>query len=842
MNLPNSLFEDFPIEFKEINPEDFPLFEVENNREKIIIEPDNRGYINDTFQEKIDLRHKNTVVVNAAVGQGKSTAIINTIGKYYRNHPNTIIIVASPFVSLVEQYCNDIHVKAEIPEEQIYNYGLIGRNSTIDYKQRRIHVITANTLLGNPGEDAFRNSDKKRQYLNGLISHCEENHLEVVFVYDEIHDAIQNFKEEYIFSLWKWKNVILKNYILSATYNEASKVVIEYLAELTDKKIQIIESKRVVFPEKQSKLYLHYSPAFSFQSSNPELERLVKDLIDKDKQIDILSFSKKLAKEIINDEEGIGKLLKDKFGELNDCTSELNYNQRLENAAPTNRFDNTMCNVGTNFKTGVSIEKDNHAFIIILPSRSTRMEFANQNGIFSGGINSIIQALARQRTPGEIHILLPNPDKFVYDSLLRAGMSETQIGAFKQQYDVIMHHDARSKNKVEYFKLDSQDELISTFYQTELYGNVVDEVTYMENKDRDSLAPLRYPPYKLFKLSIGEDYLASYYGFFGKDVSAYLTYCAITNQFVNCKLAEVSYKPTLYFKEGKIQKRLWFYFKTYFEDYRQIKRFTTFNHFYNEVRARFFSTFKLILKSENSSDVIKPYHKLFESQLLLFCAKEYFGRGYHYWNRNFDITSDIEFSRSTYFLSCIAIAETLKDEEPDYSEELNNKIQAYKNLGKLRDKLIDKVATQSRGNTQYNYLPVKPIEGLLTQEEKDLLIDTASILIEFDDLIKNDVFNFRRNLLEADESAKPIDKQIESIYRRLVEDFFELTPLENYPIVTINGERVKVKPIAQNKELPNPEKVVDTLRIDPLIVFANEYYGSFETYQSMINSALAESN
>ena len=37
MNLPNSHFTGFSIEFKEINPEDFPRFEVQNNREKITL-------------------------------------------------------------------------------------------------------------------------------------------------------------------------------------------------------------------------------------------------------------------------------------------------------------------------------------------------------------------------------------------------------------------------------------------------------------------------------------------------------------------------------------------------------------------------------------------------------------------------------------------------------------------------------------------------------------------------------------------------------------------------------------------------------------------------------------
>ena len=115
MNLPNSYFEGFPIEFKEINPEDFPGFEIENDSKKVIIEPNDGGYISDAFQAEIDLRSKNTVVVNAAVGQGKSTAIIRTIGKYYHEHPDTLIIVATPFVSLVEQYCNDIKSKLELP-------------------------------------------------------------------------------------------------------------------------------------------------------------------------------------------------------------------------------------------------------------------------------------------------------------------------------------------------------------------------------------------------------------------------------------------------------------------------------------------------------------------------------------------------------------------------------------------------------------------------------------------------------------------------------------------------------------------------------------------------------
>ena len=84
-----------------------------------------------------------------------------------------------------------------------------------------------------------------------MISNCKAQNKKVVFIYDEIHDTIHNFRQELIFNLWKWKNVIHKNFVISATFNEASKIVIEYLAELTDRKIQIIESERVRNPEKQ---------------------------------------------------------------------------------------------------------------------------------------------------------------------------------------------------------------------------------------------------------------------------------------------------------------------------------------------------------------------------------------------------------------------------------------------------------------------------------------------------------------------------------------------------------------------------------------------------------------
>lgn len=338
MELPNLHFEDFPIEFKEINPSDFKTIESLDTEmitsssdvfvvdEKIEIEADENGFINENLQSNIDITQKNTVVINASVGSGKSYAIIQTIKRYYNSDDQYLIIVATPLVSLVEQYVNDIHTDAQVPLDGIYNYVHLGRDFNIDYKTRKVQVITVNLLLGNPGEDKLTNT--KRSYINNLIQKCKNEDIKVVFIYDEIHDAIQNFKEEYIFNLWKWKDVIHKNFIISATFNEASKVVIEYLAELTDNKIQIIESRRLAIPEKQSELHLHYNPENRLDHTNKVLEKVVTDVLSRNKNIDILCFSKSLAENIIGDTIGIGQNLKDRFGEINVCTTALKSKNR----------------------------------------------------------------------------------------------------------------------------------------------------------------------------------------------------------------------------------------------------------------------------------------------------------------------------------------------------------------------------------------------------------------------------------------------------------------------------------------------------------------------------------
>ena len=59
ISFPLAEFENFPIEYKEINPKDFPNFIVKEDK-KFIIEPNDEGYITEELIENIEYKRHNT--------------------------------------------------------------------------------------------------------------------------------------------------------------------------------------------------------------------------------------------------------------------------------------------------------------------------------------------------------------------------------------------------------------------------------------------------------------------------------------------------------------------------------------------------------------------------------------------------------------------------------------------------------------------------------------------------------------------------------------------------------------------------------------------------------------
>jgi len=806
MNLPNIHFQNFSIEFKEINPSDFPNNTIENNGEKIIISPDERGYITEELLNSIDKESSNTLVINAAVGQGKTTAIIKALKSFYDNTvEDYLIIVASPFVSLVEQYSNEIQ-KEGIPKEDIYRYEYIGEHPDITYLDKKVHIITVNGILGNPGDDAFINSEAKRAYLNNLSSNCKSQNKKVVLIMDEIHDAIHNFTQEYIFNLWKWKEVLHKNIILSATYNEASKVVIEYLAELTDNRIKIIESERIIIPENQSELFLHFNPAMHFSNTNTGIMSVVQDVITRGKDIDILCYSKNLVDTIVKEkEEGIGGILYSKYEEINKCTSELVFNNRIgrleTDEEDTSRFNNDKCNVGTNFKTGISITKRNHAFVIILPPKGSKLPFSSASGIFSDGINSIIQALARQRKRGgEIHLVLPPPEKFNYDSLPFEGVKKDKFIEF---YDLVCDT-KQVEYKVKYIAYNTQKSIVEDFFNNTLIENLSSEIELVLNTDRVNKPTLKMPDIKSYLLNKGEKYLANTHKFFGKDLSSYITYCAIANQFINCRLTGYSSKYPLFFRDEEYQITLDFFFENHYldEDKYIVYNQSSDMYRYLELKNDLFDNYKLFkLKPDNTRVPIqKDKSKEFEIQLLGFLHR----RLHSTFNSNFFNGAelfDYQYTRGDYFINCVAIAEDLDLDSLEGDEELTRRVKAYKSLGYFRRKLIDSKQSSTNSTRGYfEYILNKPNDDFVTSQ------DTTRFNEMIDYLINRDYF-ISRNIFEFKQRFKPtftFRLKVKSLYTKLIEDFLEV---EDYRLSS--GRREKVKLVNLTKELPNPNDTID---------------------------------
>ena len=621
----NEHFNEEPIDYFKIFPEDLLdyapggfdgedariNYESELSRiTKDLIEPNEDGKVYDSLRRKLNLQTKNTSVINIGVGQGKTYTILKIVEEYFKIDADAYVIIAVPYVSLVDQYVKEL-IENGIPESDIYRYDwldpIFGELSTLtEHLKRRVHVVTANCLLGNAGENAVINSKIKRNYLqrfpaaltnkiykyDGVVITEQEinerldwysdilplnsgedlsaiykeffdpskvsyeiSSKKVILIFDELHDAIHNFTDTNILNLHHWKHILHKIFLLSATFDDSSLVVINQLSELIDRKIHILESERKAIIEKQSDLYIHFDDNYSYEGNNPTVLQIVKKAIEDEKTIDILLYSKKLAKKLYNGE--VGDLLRTySNGQVKLCASELIVNQRATRDEPKNRYDSSKINIGTNFKTGININKDNHCFIIIMPSKSAKMPFENLYGIFSNGYLDIVQALARQRKKGEIHVVTMFHENLDENSL-PGNWSVTQKSAFMNEYRNAQNRTERTQNLSidECHQLDAEDIIKHTFLN--------DQSKLIKDKYNEILRPniihglntaLDFIRHKQkFRTEKGKIVLSKN-RFFGEDISGNLTINAFTNQFINCRLAG-TYGGVLFFDDGDFEEK-----------------------------------------------------------------------------------------------------------------------------------------------------------------------------------------------------------------------------------------------------------------------------------------------
>lgn len=787
MDFDNSLFEDTPIEFKEINHTDFDskLYKVEP---KEIVEPNDEGFLSDNLIPILtkDLHKKNTTVINAGVGQGKTTAIIEVI-KEFANNKDYIVVIAVPFKSLIEQY-EEVCVKNDISKHRIFN--LLEIDKYFDNKEKEVksewgslyseeevinkfnirnfdvHILTVNALLGNSVESLFQ-AREKTEYFNRLLGYCEKTDKKLVFVFDEIHASIHNFKEEFIYKLWNYHGLVHKNYIVSATYNEASKEVIKYLSEFTDNTIKIIESTRLPVKERQSDLFLNFYIDRNIEKDETLFE-LIEELLDRDKKFDILVYSKKLVQKLTSSKNKIGKLFKSREVEIN-----KSINDPFSHDDGSIGYDKEKINIGTKFSTGISIEHEEHTYIVIFP-KDLNVEFIDNKGIFTMGSNTIIQALARQRKKGEIHLFMPPPID-VNEDTLPISYTENQKNTI---LDVFKEGKKYGEKTIDYSYINGQGlELDKTY--NKLYREVEPAIEKIETADRDTkLNRLQFPTKEIFNLDKGEIHLVR--GFFGGDLPAYILWASLTNQFLNCRLKDINFIKKIYLNTPRQYEQLEKIVEDILYDIEVIEE----NYFYNHLKP--FEKLKLFKNFIFSIIVILDKKKLGASEkvkVLLDILKIIL------FNSKYTTKTEVF---QLYLKSCVMSSIKAKDLKI-MSESKLHIVNAYKKWKHLVDVIELNIETYKK----HNYIDKQAKKAFSAEYKAISFQNDIKYLLSNDILLSTGIFPIKNTF----EKERLPSKKMNTIYNLTINLFFS----KKKETIRINNVKTGVHLVKSKKveNLPN---------------------------------------
>ena len=802
------------IEYKELKVDDFANFEVRRD----FLDIGNK-YLSEIANDYIDLNESNTVVINSSVGQGKSIYAVDIARNYYLqkneagNYMYTIIF-AVPYKTLVEQYIEKITKKISETgnEVNIPDYAKLVPGNEDNFNQindvrnaitSRMHVITVNCLLANPGEDAIEQSFVKRDYLKGIIKRCINKKRKVIIIFDEIHDAIHNFKQEFIFYLWRFKTnkILHKTFILSATFNEASKVVIKYIAELTEKKLQIIETSRIQQKDNLSNLHIHLTKNSLYGGYNfdtPEFVDLFSKIINRHQNLNILSFSQTLCNKIASGENGkdIREALLSKYRNINICIAEENHPSKSErrNIPSAIRYSNKyipgMCNIGTTFKTGISIEEENTGFVIILPSANSMQGYVKSGdyGVFTNGTIPLIQALARVRKKSDVYVIMPFPKQYIRETLsLFFDSSEytwnmLKCDIFKDKF--FMHSDWKYVHHL----YPDQYRHISTKYNAirERIKKEIEEIESIEEERKQNLLPyLKYPSLEMFILEKGEQYLYSTFAIFGKDLPSYMIWAAYNNQFINCKLKSLSSTNTK--KREEVEFVLEFLYNYYMKNYNTDIVATYDYAMYYNLYQRITSDFELYVKNRNFKEWVSLSDNYLKRYIMAFVQASLKGNNrlheLYYQKDDSGHIIDKLFEASDYILCNVANAMCYNENEIIDVYTNDSVIKAYKDLFKIRQIFIDKLVMQNNNRKYIHPKFEKYTNSPLDNTEIDLIIQTIRTIDEQD-------IHFKcfRKFQKIDYNAT--DKALNSIYSELREVFFNLKKEQKLPVSRINVDFV----------------------------------------------------
>jgi len=715
---------------KDFNPENVePYYDVE----EILIKASNDGYVSEeliNYLTNDNYNEVNSIVINSGVGQGKTVAV-HQIAKQYLDD-DYVVIIAAPFRSLVEKYVDHFVDEENISRESITSMESFSVNNTSSNEpsllhHNKLHIITINLLLGNPGDNAFNQYYKKKIYLNRLIERCNQQNKKVVLFFDEIHAGVHNFKPNYIFHLFRFKNLIHKLFYVSATYSESSLIIIKCLASLTENKVKLLNCERERKRDNRAQLNLimtpeHYSSKKTEVLKN-HLYPIIKRTLDSDEQLNILCYSKSLAESLfytdMKSEFNFNQIFKDEgvLDRVKCCVSEKN-----KKFDKKKQFEKGKINIGTTFKTGIDIEDG--VYIIIMPTKySINNDFISDGdfGVFTNGAISITQAIARMRGVGEIHLLIATPDKLINDDYSSFNVPFLQHSKIDLKDSGKVHDYNEQKTKLEY-------------YYNEKREVINEEISQFENNACEGVNQrpiIRYPSIDEWILEKGEKFFYSQYLFYGHRISPFILWAALNDQFQNCTLNKISQvKPIKGFTTEDFEIEL---LKFLEDSYNKVD----YGHDNSTLELMFFGTSDKLLLEEIIAQLLKYTFSLdgeirnvlppsIIKRIIIFIA-------YH--------KKDIrKYDKYSYLNDSVDSAREYKNEEE--SEIIN----LYQQLGDVKIEFCELFENKEFVYPKYDSIPNKTsLEPIL---ERALII--LNVIREKDKLIKNkDAFGIPKSQLSS---------------------------------------------------------------------------------------------
>lgn len=769
------------------------------------LKANDNGYISAGLLGHFDYENSDTSILNIGTGQGKSTAVIKIAKKYYED--GYLVFIASPTKNLVSKYLEKLS-EGGIPESDISDYRTLNNSdNNLDLEKKMVHVITINSLLGNPGDNYFKTSQQKEDYLNGLLKRCELEKLKIVMIFDEIHEGVHNFKPEYFYKFLRFKEYTHKVIVASATFTEPSIIVLNHLALLTDLKVYIFDSPRIKLG-KQAKLYLIFIEE-NYSSKNLEplylLKKILKNAKKLSKSVNILSYSKNLVDSIEKSAKK-GKFLK----ELELFDQEIN---KITSETET-PFDENKINIGTTFKSGIDIINPESVYFIIMPPKNviTGLTREGDLGIFTKGASEVIQAIARVRNGGDIFIFTPYPPSLI--------KGDGYIKELKQN----LFHFAKIDREADFFKPDEMKDLIKEHYneqRKEIEVNIQEIKALNNNFDY-----LPYPSLNEWCFQNGHKFLISKYEIFGHKVIPFLVWAAMNDQFQNCKLETIYFKinpEEITFKDKDIES---------LDVLHKIEDYFGSGFYHNG-----FSNLKGTLMDYTDKEKYDYIYKFFtkdnrvkfqknqkqnELRKAIIGIVNFYKPGFNYraekaqWHYNFKETPK-NYTLCDYILNNISLSNFVKEKNlnSDLTSAENELLNAYLKLGRLREEFLKEVNSEPK---LYVNLSTKVLSDKFIYSARDVI----DLLNQCDKFIKDQTFSFIQKIKTDD-----LKKAENIIYKGFIKAFnsdltikkdtnrFYSNPIFKEIPLSINTINLIFPSLTKGYELTNLKKVTISMYTIP---------------------------